>query len=324
MAKILVTGGAGFIGSHLTAMLLEEKHNVVCVDDFNNYYPPQFKKKNIASFLIQKNYQLCHGDIRDDKFLKRLFSETKPEIIIHLAARAGVRPSIANPKLYFDVNLIGTLNLLEWSRKSAVSQFIFGSSSSVYGNNARIPFREDEQNLQPISPYGISKLAAEKEAYFYHLLYNLPITILRFFTVYGPKGRPDMAPYLFIEAVLKEKPIKKFGNGISRRDYTYIDDIVNGIIAAIRKKRNFEIINLGNSTPVTLNKFIDTVEKVVGRKAKIKNCPAQPGDVTETYADIRKAKKLLDWEPQTTLENGLRKFFEWYCKSGRATKDFER
>jgi UDP-glucuronate 4-epimerase len=320
MSKTLVTGGAGFIGSSLTAQLLLKQNQVICVDDFNDYYPPRYKKENIAPFLKHKKFTLYKGDIRNEKFLEKVFSKTKPTIIIHLAARAGVRPSILEPKLYFDVNLLGTINLLELAKRFSVSQFILGSSSSIYGNNAQIPFCEDEQNLQPISPYGISKLAAEKECYLYNTLYGLPVTILRFFTVYGPKGRPDMAPYLFTKAILKGKTIKKFGDGTSYRDYTYIDDIVNGLIRATDKNLNFEIINLGNSTPATLNEFINTLELIIGKKAKIKKCQEQQGDVSKTYANINKAKKLLSWSPNVNLKEGLEKFVDWFLKNDRINK----
>lgn len=317
MARILVTGGAGFIGSHLTKKLLLREHHVFCIDDFNDYYKPQFKKENIRPFLKNKNYQLFEGDIRDKHFLEAVFKKIKPQKVIHLAARAGVRPSIANPTLYFQVNLLGTVNLLELSKNLPHLQFILGSSSSVYGNSSRIPLSEEEKNLQPISPYGISKLSAEKATYLYHRLYKIPITCLRLFTVYGPWGRPDMAPYKFTDAIYQGKVIEKFGRGDTERDYTYIDDIVEGIISSTQKIFDFEIINLGNSSPCRLNQFIKIIEGVVGKKAKIKEKPKQTGDVEKTYANIKKATLLLNWKPKTSLEEGITKFFQWYLKSGR-------
>lgn len=321
MAKILLTGGAGFIGSHLTKKLLEEGWGVFCIDDFNDYYPPKFKKENIKSFLKKKNYKLFEGDIRNKNFLEEVFKKEKPQKVIHLAARTGVRPSIENPTLYFQVNLLGTVNLLEVVKNSSISQFIFVSSSSVYGNRAKTPFSEEEENLEPISPYGISKLSAEKAAYLYHRLYKIPITCLRLFTVYGPGGRPDMAPYKFTDAIYRDKIIEKFGHGETERDYTYVDDIVYGIISSTKKIFNFEIINLGNSSPVTLNQFIKTIEEIVGKKAKIKEKPEQMGDVGKTYADIKKANLLFGWKPKTSLNEGISKFFKWYLESGRALEN---
>lgn len=321
MAKILLTGGAGFVGSHLTKKLLEKEETVFCIDDFNDYYPPKFKKENIESFLKKKNYKLFEGDIRNKNFLEEVFKKEKPQKVIHLAARTGVRPSIENPILYFQVNLLGTVNLLEVVKNSSISQFIFGSSSSVYGNRAKTPFSEEEENLQPISPYGISKLSAEKAAYLYHRLYKIPITCLRLFTVYGPGGRPDMAPYKFTEAIFHGRLIKKFGQGNTKRDYTFIEDVVEGIFAATKKVFNFEIINLGNSSPCDLNKFIGIIEEVVGKKAKMEKYPEQPGDVYETYADIKKANLLFGWKPKTSLNEGISKFFKWYLESGRALEN---
>lgn len=314
---ILVTGGAGFIGSHLSEALLKKKFEVVCLDDFNDYYNSKFKWQNIEKAKKNKNFKLYKADIRDLKKISEIFKREKIEKIVHLAARAGIRASLENPNLYFYTNFFGTKNLLELSVKNNVKQFIFGSSSSVYGNLSKIPFSEDDLNLSPISPYGASKFSAEQLSSSFNKVYRLPILILRFFTVYGPRGRPDMAPYIFTKAIIEEKPIKKFGTGDSQRDYTYVGDIVEGIILSLGKDLEFEIINLGNSKPVSLNDFITTLEKILKKKAIIKEEKEQPGDVLKTYADIKKAKKLLGWEPKVKLEDGLKNFVNWLTTSGR-------
>jgi UDP-glucuronate 4-epimerase len=306
--KILVTGNAGFIGSNLTERLLKLGDEVVGIDNFNDYYDPKRKEKNIEEFKIDPNFTQEHADILDKEKLKLIFSQNRPEIIIHLAARAGVRPSLKNPKLYYQVNVMGTKNLLDLAKKHKVKQFILASSSSVYGNQAKIPFSETDKLAKPLSPYAQTKLEAEtlcKQD-------NFPVTVLRFFTVYGPKGRPDMAPYLFTKRILEGKTITRFGDGFSSRDYTYIDDIVNGIIAAVNRPLTYEIINLGNNQPIKLNDFISVVEKITGEKAKIIEKPRHPADVRQTYADIAKAKKLLNWQPKTDLKTGMEKFIAWF------------
>lgn len=320
MQKILVTGGAGFIGSHLTRRLLELGYHVVCVDDLNDYYSPKIKRKNIAPFLKEKNFRFYKGDICDYDRLLEIFKHEKFDIVAHLAAWAGVRPSIANPYLYEKVNIGGTLNLLDLAAKYKIENFVFASSSSVYGNNKKIPFSESDPVDNPISPYAATKKSCELLAATYHNLYGLPCTGLRYFTVYGPSGRPDMAPFLFTDAIFRGKPIKKFGNGTSKRDYTYIDDIVGGTVAALRKNFPFEIINLGNSEPVELNYFISLIERLLGKKAKIKQMPRQPGDVEITYADISKAKKLLSWQPKVKIEEGMNVFIEWYKENRKYFK----
>jgi UDP-glucuronate 4-epimerase len=308
--KILVTGNAGFIGSNLTERLLKLGDEVVGIDNFNDYYDPKRKEKNIEKFKNNPNFTQERGDILDKEKLELIFSQTKPEIVIHLAARAGVRPSLKNPQLYRQVNVQGTKNLLDLAGKHKVKQFILASSSSVYGNQEKVPFSETDKLAKPISPYAETKLEAEtlcKQD-------NFPVTVLRFFTVYGPKGRPDMAPYLFTKRILEGKTITRFGDGFSSRDYTYIDDIVNGIIAAVNRPLTYEIINLGNNQPVKLNDFIKIVEKITNRKAKIIEKPRHPADVRQTYADITKAKKLLNWQPKIDLETGMRQFIEWYLR----------
>ncbi len=308
---ILVTGGAGFIGSHLIEQLID-RYLVVCVDDFNDYYNPIWKQGNIKSFEDHSNFTLYKTDIRDLVGLKTIFENHGFSKIVHLAARAGVRPSIANPLLYEDVNVKGTLNLLKMAKQFRIPHFIFASSSSVYGNQKKMPFSETDPVNQPISPYAASKKSAEMFCYTYAYLYRVKMTCLRFFTVYGERGRPDMAPYLFTEALFKGKPISKFGTGKSERDYTYIGDIVNGIVKTLSHPFNFEIINLGNNKPVALTDFINTLEMATGRRANLINMPAQPGDVDFTYADTQKAKRLLKWQPKTTLKQGIAKFVKWY------------
>lgn len=316
MQKILVTGGAGFIGSNLIDKLIEE-YEIVNIDVLNDYYDPRYKKENIKNHLKKQNYRFRIIDIRDYKKLEEVFEKEKPQIVVHLAAMAGVRNSFKKPKLYLDTNFGGTKNLLKLSTQHKVGHFILGSSSSVYGNSHDIPFSEENLNLNPISPYGKSKLKAEKATLEFGKKFNLPITILRFFTVYGPRGRPDMAPYLFTKAILSKTAIKKFGKGDTERDFTYIDDIVSGIILTIKKRPSQETINLGNSRPISLDQFIATLEKVTSKALNYTQIGSQKGDVEKTYADIKKAKKILGWQPKTNIQNGLANFVSWFLNSGR-------
>jgi UDP-glucuronate 4-epimerase len=310
--KILVTGCAGFIGSHVAEALLKRGDSVIGVDNLNDYYDVRFKKQNLEILKKLPGFVFYKADICDFKAMKKIFEKEKPEKVVHLAARAGVRPSIENPFIYEETNIKGTLNLLELAKEYKVKSFVSASSSSVYGNQKKIPFSETDDVDKCISPYAATKKAGELLCHAYHHLYNMKITCLRFFTVYGPRGRPDMAPYLFVESVLKGAPIKKFGGGKSRRDYTFIADIVKGVIAAVDQELEFEIINLGNNKPVELNKFISLVEELTGKKAIINPLPMQPGDVDTTYADIRKAKKLLGYHPATDFEESMRQFVEWF------------
>jgi len=273
--EILVTGGTGFIGSHLIERLLEEGHEVVCLDNFNDYYNPQIKRKNISPFLKEKRFNLIEADIRDRDSLREIFEGNHFDKVIHLAAQAGVRPSLENPNLYVDVNINGTLNLLELSKEYKIKSFIFGSSSSVYGATKEIPFFERSE-LKPISPYGVSKRTGELLCSTYNHLYNLPVTILRFFTVYGPRQRPDMAIHKFTKLIDEGKKIYLYGDGETSRDYTYISDIVEGIISSLNKDFNYEIFNLGNSNPTNLSHLISLIEKNLGKSAKIKYLPEQP------------------------------------------------
>ena len=309
--KILVTGGAGFIGSHLIERLLKEGYEVVCLDNFNDYYDPEIKRNNIKSFLRGRNFNLVEADIRDKDTLKKVFEKYKFQKIIHLAAQAGVRLSLKQPNLYVDVNINGTLNLLELSREYKIESFILGSSSSVYGATKEIPFSE-EGKLRPISPYGVSKRTGELLCYTYNHLYNLSITVLRFFTVYGPKQRPDMAIHKFTKLINEGKEICLYGDGKTSRDYTYISDIVEGIMSALNKDFNYEIFNLGNSNPTTLSRLISLIEKNLGKAAKIKYLPEQPGDPPITFADISKSKRMLNYNPKIKIEEGIKRFVEWY------------
>ena len=311
--KVLVTGGAGFIGSHVVERLLERGDRVVCLDNFNDYYDPARKRRNVAPVLDHPRYRLAEGDVRDEARVEALFREEGIEAVIHIAAMAGVRYSIRHPDLYYDVNVRGTLVLLEAARRHGVRRFLFASSSSVYAGARTVPFREEDPADRPISPYAATKRAAELLCHTYHHLDGLEVAVLRFFTVYGPRGRPDMAPYLFTERIARGEPIQMFGDGSSRRDYTYIDDIVAGVLAALDlPDLGYEIFNLGNSETVSLREFIATVEAVVGRRAIVEPLPPQPGDMPLTYADISRARRRLGYAPQVKLREGLERFWAWY------------
>lgn len=310
--RILVTGCAGFIGSHVAEALLKRGDFVIGVDNLNDYYNVKFKKENLEILKKYPGFVFYKADICDYKGLKKIFEKEMPDKVVHLAARAGVRPSIENPFIYEETNIKGTLNLLELAKQAKVKSFVFASSSSVYGNQKKIPFSETDNVDNPISPYAASKKAGELLCHTYHHLYNIKVTCLRFFTVYGPRGRPDMAPYMFVQNVAGGIPIKKFGDGKSKRDYTFIADIAKGVLAALDKELEFEIINLGNNKPVELNKFISIVEGLAGKKAIINSLPMQSGDVDITYADIKKARKLLGYDPKTSFEDGMKQFVEWY------------
>ncbi len=314
---ILLTGCAGFIGSHTAQALLNCGYNVIGVDNLNDYYNPAWKQQNLDNLKYENNFTFNRADITDQEELEKIFKEQQEknqpiQKIVHLAARAGVRPSIEQPLLYQKVNTQGTLNLLELARKNQVEQFVFASTSAIYGEQQKIPFSEDDPVNKPVSPYAATKKAAELLCYTYSHLYQIKTTCLRFFTVYGPAGRPDMAPYLFTQALLNNQPINKFGDGSTQRDYTYIDDIVSGVCTAVEKPFEFEIINLGNNQPVSLNEFIKILEELTEKKAVINQLPLQPGDVPRTYADISKAQKLLGYQPTTSFKEGLKKFVDWY------------
>jgi UDP-glucuronate 4-epimerase len=313
LKKILVTGGAGFIGSTLVERLLNENNwEVYCLDCFDTFYDPHTKRKNISSALLNRNFRLLEGDIRDLDFLEKVFA-IKFDAIVHIAARAGVRPSIENPLLYEDVNVKGTINLLEKAKDHNVKQFVFASSSSVYGVNPRTPWSEDDYVLNPISPYAATKVSCELIGHAYSHLYNIRFVALRFFTVFGPRQRPDLAIHKFFKLIDNGKPIPFFGDGNTSRDYTFVQDIVDGVRNAIDYDKSLtEVINLGNSRTVTLLELISAIEKSVGKKAILDKLPNQPGDVPITFANVSKAKKLLNYSPSTTLEEGLEEFKLWY------------
>lgn len=313
MKNILITGGAGFIGSHLVDRLIAEGDwRITVVDDFNDFYDPAIKRANIESHLSNPNFKLVEADIRDFYSLHEVFNEGKFGCVVHLAARAGVRPSLTEPRLYVETNINGTTNLLELARKHGVKQFVFGSSSSVYGENKKVPFSEDDPIFNPISPYAATKAAGELLCHTYSHLYGMRIVCLRFFTVYGARQRPDLAIHKFARLIAGGKPIPVFGDGTTRRDYTYIDDIIAGVRAAIDyETSNYEIINLGESRTVELRELISLLETALGKKAEIERQPTQPGDVPQTFADIAKARRLLNYNPQTQIEDGIKKFVEW-------------
>ena len=319
MRNILVTGGAGFIGSHLVDKLLGEgTWSITVVDDFNDFYSPEIKRANVAEHLKSPDYRLVEADIRDAAALEKLFNETKFDVIVHLAARAGVRPSLAEPKLYTETNINGTVNLLELAREHGIKQFVFGSSSSVYGINAKVPFAESDRIHQPISPYAATKAAGELICHTYSHLYDIRCVCLRFFTVYGARQRPDLAIHKFSKLITEGKPIQMFGDGSARRDYTYVDDIIQGVRAAIDYDRSiYEVFNLGESQTTELKDLISLLERSLDAHAIIDHQPMQPGDVPITFADISKSKELLGYDPTTKIADGIPKFVEWFLASGR-------
>ena len=314
MRSILVTGGAGFIGSHLVEKLLQEKDCQVCIiDNFDDFYNRDIKEKNIEPSLTNEKFHLCEGDIRDQEFVENVFSKKNFDAVIHLAAKAGVRPSIIDPCLYQDVNVRGTQNVFECCREYHVKKIIFASSSSVYGINNKIPFSEEDPIFQPISPYAATKAAGELLAHVYSHLYGMQILCLRFFTVYGPRQRPDLAIYKFTDLIMQGKEIPVFGDGSSRRDYTYIDDIINGILGALEYDQTlYEIVNLGNSDTVYLRDLISIIALKLGKKAVLRQLPNQPGDVPQTFADISKAKRLFHYSPKVKIKQGIESFLKWH------------
>ena len=310
--NVLITGGAGFIGSTLADTLLKENCKVICVDNFCDYYSPELKRKNISNALLNSNYKLYEADIENLEELEKIFSENKIDIIVHLAARAGVRPSIEKPVEYMQTNVMGTVNILELMKKYGVKKMCMASSSSVYGNCKAEKFSEDLNVRRPISPYAASKSACEQICYTYHHLYDLNIVMLRYFTVFGPRQRPDLAINKFVNLIRNNQPINMYGDGSSIRDYTYIDDIVSGTISAMKyDKTGYEIFNLGGGNPVSLVDMISTIETILGKKAIINKMPMQPGDVDRTVCDISKSMKLLNYKPETSFYDGVKNFINW-------------
>ena len=317
--RILVTGGAGFIGSHLAEKLLAAGHEVFILDDFNDFYDPQIKHANIAGFA--KEVSVCQIDLRDSDSVRSVFRRGKVDAIAHIAARAGVRPSIQHPRLYYDTNVVGTLHLLDAARFSGVERFIFASSSSVYGASEAVPFSEDQRLIQTLSPYGATKIAGEFLCSTYSHLYQMRVVALRYFTVYGPRQRPDLAIHQFTRRIYAGQPIDQFGDGSTRRDYTYIDDIIQGTMAALNYSGPlYDVFNLGESQTIKLKDLISAIEEGLGKHAKIKQLPEQAGDMPLTYADTSKARKLLGYNPTTKLNEGLPKFIDWFLQSQRTAR----
>jgi UDP-glucuronate 4-epimerase len=311
--NFLVTGGAGFIGSHVCERLLRDGHGVWAFDDLNNFYDPQFKQRNLREIQsLAKPFEFVHGDITDAAVLAEIFSAVKFDQIIHFAARAGVRPSLEQPALYQRVNVEGTVNVLEAARKSGVKKIIIASSSSVYGTNSKVPFSENDPIFSAISPYAASKLACEALGHVYHHIYKMDVTMLRFFTVYGPRQRPDLAIYKFAKLISAGKPIPVFGDGGAARDYTFVSDTVDGVIAATKKEFGYEIFNLGESETISLSRMIELLENALGKKAIIDRQPLQAGDVPITFADISKAREKLGYNPKVKFEDGVKLFADWF------------
>ncbi len=315
--NVLVTGGAGFIGSMLVDRLLERGDRVICLDSFDDFYDPAIKRRNIEMASRHPGFVLLEGDIRDVAMMEKLAGEYPFETVIHTAARAGVRPSIRNPRLYEDVNIKGTMNLLELARKVRPSNFVFLSSSSVYGVNKKVPFSETDPVDHPVSPYAATKKACELICHTYHHLYGLNITCIRPFTVYGPRQRPEMAIHKFTRLIDRGEPVPMFGDGSSRRDYTYVDDLVDGILNALDRPLGYDVINLGEEDTITLRDLITLIGKNLGRPAEIEVFPDQPGDVPVTFADIRRARERLGYDPGVKIEEGIRRFVRWYREQNR-------
>jgi UDP-glucuronate 4-epimerase len=312
MDTILVTGGAGFIGSHLVDRLLSDGAKVVALDNFDAFYDPEVKERNVASALGRPGFELVRGDIRDRAAVEAAFRAGPIAAVVHLAARAGVRPSIEQPELYVSVNLDGTARLLEAARSHGVPTFVFGSSSSVYGNNPKVPFAEDDPVDHPISPYAATKRGGELLAHAYHHLFGMNVACLRFFTVYGPRQRPDLAIHKFASLMAEGRPVPVFGDGTNGRDYTYVDDIVEGIVRATARIRGFRIWNLGGSSPLPLNDLVARLGAGLGVTPELERLPRQPGDVDRTWADIARAAEDLGWTPRTGFDSGLERFLTWF------------
>ncbi len=310
--KIIITGGAGFIGSHLTAALLERGEEVAVIDDFNSFYDPAIKRENVKGFAKNPRFTLFELDITDREKVTQAIRSFSPDAICHLAARAGVRPSIHDPLLYEAVNCRGTLNILEAIKDLRLKNFVFASSSSVYGINSKTPFSEEDPITRPISPYASTKRAGELFLFTYSHLYGVPATCLRFFTVYGERGRPDMAVAKFTRLIHGGKHIEVYGDGSALRDFTYVSDIISGVVNAVYNPSSYEIVNIGGSKTVTVKRLIEVIEEALGKKAQIKFSAPAPGDVPITYADVSKAKRLFNFEPKVRIEEGVARYVKWF------------
>ena len=311
MKSILITGFAGFIGSHLTEKMLLSGNTIIGIDNFDSFYDRSIKEKNISGFRDIKNFSLYELDLLDKEGLKRVFETNRIDLVVHLAAKTGVRPSLIDPAGYYDTNVIGTLNLLEAMKQYGCKKMVFASSSSVYGNNKKVPFSEDDNVDSPISPYAATKKAGELLCHTYCHLYGFSIFCLRFFTVYGPRQRPDLAIHRFAKLIMEGKSIPFYGDGNTARDYTFISDIVDGIMGAINNLNGYDIFNLGESKTITLSKMVSVLENVLGKKAILEKLPLQPGDVERTYADISKAQRILNYSPSFSFESGIEEFIHW-------------
>lgn len=316
---VLVTGAAGFIGSHLCEALLARGFGVIGLDNFCDFYDPSLKRRNAEGLLGRGRFDLIEADIQDRRGLIGIFATHRPETVVHLAAMAGVRPSIEQPAYYAAVNVTGTVNVLDVAAAHGVERFVFASSSSVYGNNPKVPFAEDDPVDHPISPYAATKKAGELICHTYHHLHGLPIACLRLFTVFGPRQRPDLAIGKFLRLLAEDRPIPIYGDGSTSRDYTYVDDIVAGVLSATdwcRSTRGYGVFNLGGSTPVTLRELVETIERVTGRKARIQPMPPQAGDVERTWADLTRSRAALGYQPQVPLKQGIARQWEWLLAQG--------
>lgn len=320
MKQILITGGAGFIGSNLINKLIEDPNlEITCLDNFDPFYNPEIKKENIKPFFKKKNFNFIKADIRNLHQLKSKLTKNL-DVIIHLAAKVGIEQSLVNPRIYTEVNIRGTQNLLELAQQLKCKQFIFASSSSVYGINPNVPWKENESVLMPISPYAYTKISGELLGHVYSYLYNIRFISLRFFSVYGPKQRPDLVIHKFTKLISEGKAITLYGDGRTKRDYTFIDDVVSGIVTALDYNSQYEIINLGNNEPIELLKLVQMLEKVLGKKAIINKLPEQLGDAPVTFADINKAQKILNYQPRTSLFDGLQKYVSWFKQQNEKSK----
>lgn len=313
--RILVTGAAGFIGSHVVEALLARGDTVVGVDNFNDYYSPARKRANVALLTPHPHFTLHEADIRDGEEMERICTGASFDVVVHLAAMAGVRYSIERAPLYTDVNIRGTVNLLEAARKGGIPHFVFASTSSVYGRTRQLPFREDDPLGRPLAPYPATKIAGEVMGHAYHNLFGLSFTALRFFSVYGPRGRPDMMPYHITECIVHDREFALYEGGEMYRDWTYIADIVAGVVAAADRPLGYEVVNLGRGEPVRMRDFVELIEELVGKKARMTTPPAPPSEPPITYADISRARALLDYSPTTSVAEGMRQFWDWYRAS---------